>query len=84
MQTYFIGKLNYSKLNKHLGGFGFDWFYELSVFPMGYSLVDCHPGTKGAMLSPSEDASSASTWYYGSALTKSADASRNLIPAGLS
>ena len=37
---------------------------------MGYSLVDCHPGTKGLKFYPSEDASSAATWYNGSALTK--------------
>ena len=39
----------------HLGGFGIDWFYELSVVPIGYSLVDCHPGTKGPMFSLSDE-----------------------------
>ena len=32
------------------------------------SLEDGHPGTKGPKFSPSEDASSATTWYNGYAL----------------
>ena len=46
---------------------------ELSVVPgspEGYSLVDCHLGTKGPMFTLSEEASSATTWYNGSAFTK--------------
>ena len=45
----------------------------LSGFP-GFSreitLVNGHPGTKGPMFTLSEEASSAATWYNGSALTK--------------
>ena len=67
MQKCFIEKLNSTKLIYHLGGFGFDKkMQELGV----YSLVDGHPGIKGPMFCLSEDASSAATWYYGSALTK--------------
>ena len=66
MQKCFIVKLISTKLIKHLGGFGIARLKEVSV----YSLVDCHPGTKGPKFSLSEDASSAATWYNGSALTK--------------
>ena len=56
---------------KHVGEFGFDKrMFELSVvpgsLPMGYSLVDGHPGTKGPKFSPSEDASSAVIGHMGS------------------
>ena len=36
----------------------------------GFTLVNSHPGTKGPMFTLSEEASSAATWYNGSALTK--------------
>ena len=45
----------------------------LSDFPgfsLGITLVNGHPGTKGPMFTLSEEASSAATWYNGSALTK--------------
>ena len=36
----------------------------------GITLVNGHPGTKGPKFTLSEEASSAATWYNGSALTK--------------
>ena len=37
MQKCFIEKLNYAKSIYHLGGFGLEWLYELSVVPRGFT-----------------------------------------------
>ena len=47
----------------------YTWDHGMWGFLPESSLEDCHPGTKGPKFSPSEDASSATTWYNGSALT---------------
>ena len=68
MQKCFIEKLNSTKLIEHLGGFGPDWLLRVECCPEGYSLVDCHPGTKGPKFSPVKIASSAAIGHMGSVL----------------
>ena len=48
----------------HLGGKWSEWVLlsDFLGFSLGITLVNGHPGTKGPMLSLSEEASSAATW----------------------